>query len=340
MVQRNKLIVNWEHRPIALWPSLERGENYYFSGSGFIKDAGDPILFYTSIGHEKPEHWAAVPVNNDLDQWEKHPANPIVVMEDHDGQAIEEWRDPFLFREGEDTYMVIGGHPSDLKGSIMMYKTMNADLTEWDYLGTPFTGEEENWECPNFFKVDDKYVLIYSPHGRVEYYTGTMDFDEFKFKPETHGVVDNGGNYYAPNALQEENGRRILFGWIPGFKKNQGWKGAISLPRVLSVDEKGRLIQNPAPELTKLRGELVSEKKVRLGPAKKLNVDNPQFELLIEVAGRLYGDLARILAFCEAAEEKNKLPGSGEPGSQLSVVAGARNQRYLHIAEGWLPRFS
>ena len=38
---------------------------------------------------------------------------------------------------------------------------------------------------------------------------------------------------------------------------------------------------------------------------------------------RLYGDLARILAFCEAAEDKKELPGSGEPRSQLSVVAGA-----------------
>jgi site-specific DNA recombinase len=42
----------------------------------------------------------------------------------------------------------------------------------------------------------------------------------------------------------------------------------------------------------------------------------------------LYGDLARILQLCEAAEEKSgtrkrKLPGQGGPGSQLSVVAGA-----------------
>ena len=38
---------------------------------------------------------------------------------------------------------------------------------------------------------------------------------------------------------------------------------------------------------------------------------------------RLYGDLVRILEFCEAAQDKKELPGSGEPGSQLSVVAGA-----------------
>jgi len=43
---------------------------------------------------------------------------------------------------------------------------------------------------------------------------------------------------------------------------------------------------------------------------------------------RLYGDLARILAFCEGATGKEKLPGSDEPGSQLSVVAGACNHLY------------
>jgi hypothetical protein len=41
----------------------------------------------------------------------------------------------------------------------------------------------------------------------------------------------------------------------------------------------------------------------------------------------LYGDLARILQLCDAADEKNgarkrKLPGQGGPGSQVSVAAG------------------
>lgn len=284
---RSKDLVHWEHLPIALWPSVEKGENHCFSGSGFIKDDGSPILFYTSIGHENPEHWAALPLDNKLKQWEKHPGNPIVVMEDHGEQFIDDWRDPFLFREGSDTYMVIGGHPRDMKGSIMMYKALNSDLTKWDYLGTPFTGEEGNWECPNFFKVGDKYVLIYSPHGKVEYYTGTMDFSKVKFKPEYHGIIDNGSEwkYYAPNTLQKNDGRRILFGWIPEFTENQGWQGAISLPRDLSIDRKGRLVQKPVSELTKLRGELVSERNVKLtNSSKKLEINYPQFELIMNIA--------------------------------------------------------
>ena len=45
----------------------------------------------------------------------------------------------------------------------------------------------------------------------------------------------------------------------------------------------------------------------------------------------LHGDLAEILSFCDGDPRKNKIPGAEGSGSLLSVVAGARNQRYLHL---------
>jgi site-specific DNA recombinase len=45
----------------------------------------------------------------------------------------------------------------------------------------------------------------------------------------------------------------------------------------------------------------------------------------------LHGDLAEILSLCEETPRKRKLPGAKGSGSQLSVVAGARNQRCLHL---------
>ena len=282
---RSKDLVSWQYLPIALWPSVDKGEEHCFSGSGFIKDNGKPILVYTSIGHEYPEVWAANLEDDSLFNWEKNPADPILVMGDHKGQYIDDWRDPYVFRDQGETYMVVGGHPQSGKGSIMLYKSMNNKLTKWDYLGVPFSGKEENWECPNFFKIGDKYVLIYSPHGRVKYYTGHMDFKNIKFTPDYHGDVDDGQNYYAPNTLQKADGRRVLFGWIPDFKQDQGWQGAITLPRDLSIDEKGRLIQKPVPELTKLRGNHFGEKNVKLlNSSKKLDVDYPQFEMMINIS--------------------------------------------------------
>lgn len=46
------------------------------------------------------------------------------------------------------------------------------------------------------------------------------------------------------------------------------------------------------------------------------------------LAVELHGDLAMILAVCEEAGSNKKLPGTDIPGSQLSVVAGARNHLY------------
>lgn len=44
----------------------------------------------------------------------------------------------------------------------------------------------------------------------------------------------------------------------------------------------------------------------------------------------LRGDLATLLAFAES--EKQKLPGTGVPGSLLSVVAGTRNRLDLLLS--------
>jgi DNA invertase Pin-like site-specific DNA recombinase len=43
------------------------------------------------------------------------------------------------------------------------------------------------------------------------------------------------------------------------------------------------------------------------------------------IKAELHGDLAEILALCEAADPKQERPGPDGPGRQLSVVAGARN---------------
>ena len=54
-------------------------------------------------------------------------------------------------------------------------------------------------------------------------------------------------------------------------------------------------------------------------------------ELRIDLKGELAGILALATDKKKPAEHRDGL-------EQIKLVAGARNQRYLHIAEGWLPR--
>jgi len=44
---------------------------------------------------------------------------------------------------------------------------------------------------------------------------------------------------------------------VGGFPGGHGWNGCLSLPRLLTLSRDGQLRQNPAPQLTKLRGKAV-----------------------------------------------------------------------------------
>lgn len=62
------------------------------------------------------------------------------------------------------------------------------------------------------------------------------------------------------------------------------------------------------------------------------------------VDAALHGDIAAILELCDQAKRKGspkkQHPGQQGPGCQLSVVAGACNQRFLRLAERHIPRLA
>jgi len=161
-----------------LWPSEEKGEDQCFSGCTVINGKGQPMIFYTSIGpkrqaHDSAQQWAALG-EPDLIGWEKHPANPILTERLHDKVKIYDWRDPFVFREQDRTFMVLGGKLEKERGGdavVLLYEAENEELTCWKYRGILFRHPDKKLrsiECPNFFKLDDRWVLMFSPYGPVQ----------------------------------------------------------------------------------------------------------------------------------------------------------------------------
>ena len=257
---RSRDLVNWEHLPIALWPSKENGEDHVFSGAAIDGTDGRPWVFYTSIGNRPPEQWLAVPEDDDLIEWRKHPANPILTLKIHGATNVNEWRDPFLFREGGKTYMVCGGNlrQSGARGAVQLYEATSPDLTAWKYRGPVFEYRDRavhNIECPNLFRIGAKWVLLISPHKPCEYFVGDLDLARAKFIPETHGVLD-AGRSYASNISFDGTGRCILWLWgQTNTNPEMGWNGVMTMPRILSVGDDGFLRQTPAAEFQTLRAE-------------------------------------------------------------------------------------
>jgi len=271
---RSRDLVKWEPLPIALWPSSDAGEAEVWSGCCTINGQGEPMIFYTSIAAGKSaqthaEQWAAIGDDN-LIKWRKSPANPVLTESLHGGKKIYDWRDPFIFRYKHRTFMVTGGNLNQAKGGqavVNIYEAENAGLTQWRYRGVLFNHPDSTVrtaECPNFFQLGDKWVLLVSPYGKVQYFAGDFDAETCRFQAHTRGLLDGGPNFYAPNTMQISDGRRLVWGWVNGFPAGHGWNGCLSLPRLLTLSPDGQLRQNPAPELRKLRGKPLEWRNIRL----------------------------------------------------------------------------
>jgi beta-fructofuranosidase len=292
---RSRDLVHWQHLPIALWPSEELGEEHVFSGCTVVTRSGAPMIFYTSIARGKPaetyaEQWAAIGDKNLL-TWQKHPANPILTERVHGGTKVFDWRDPFIVQNRGVTYMITGGNLNERKGGqavVNLYRAEGDQLTHWKYLGVLFAHPNPqviNIECPNLFKLGEHWVLIVSPHGPVQYFVGDFDPAAGKFTPRHSGLLDESDNFYAPNSL-EHRGQPIVWGWVKGFQSGRGWNGCLTLPRVLSLDPQNVLLQKPAHELRKLRGDHFRLSDLNLDgvhPVSGVNGDSLEIYLELEL---------------------------------------------------------
>lgn len=275
---RSRDLVNWEHMPIALWPSLELGEEHVFSGCATVTADGTPLLIYTAVGLEEDgarpdnQQWGAVGDDAWI-TWQKHPENPLLDLKTHGGPNFEgDWRDPFVFTSAGRTFLVLGGNEGDIS-AIALYEATDGSLTKWAYrtvIHTAARADVRLSECPNFFPVENEdggmdWVLLTSPHNPVAYEVGDFDLDTYTFTAATRGVLDPGftphvtnAHYYATNIIYAPDGRVILLGWIRGFPEGKGWNGCLALPRVLTVGPDRRPRQTPVAELAQLRGRQIN----------------------------------------------------------------------------------
>ncbi len=259
---RSDDMVFWAHQPIALWPSIELGEKHCFSGCATLNSSDRPMIFYTmvtgtdSLPHEQ---WAALGDQNMI-RWEKYEKNPILSL---DSPGIPpwgpNWRDPFIFRERGRVFMALGVDDDD-KAAVALFEALNGDLTDWIYRANIVESGKSKikfFECPNFFKIGNKWMLLYSPYRAVEYMVGDFDLENYTFSVEQTGVLDPGHlagkGFYAGNILFGPE-RLLLLGWIRGFPSNRGWNGCLALPRELSLSADGRPVQKPIDRLQVLRG--------------------------------------------------------------------------------------
>lgn len=299
---KSKNLVNWEYLPIALTPSAEKNEWGCWSGC-CVNNNDIPTIFYTSVRTDKSpkiyaEQWMATSTD-DMITWQKYEGNPVMNLDLHSDLEIQDWRDPYVWKEGEDWYMVLGGHTiHPKKPAVFLYKSR--DLQKWEFIHPLCLGEGKvgkNWECPNFFSLGNKHILIVSPHRNVIYNIGK--YENHRFELGEWYILDYGRSFYAPNTMFDEKKRLIMWGWIMGGSnynqnsliekmngKKTGWNGCLTLPRILSLNNNEKLEMRPAPELEILRYNHQKFENITINPTNSLKIENIEdncYEILAKI---------------------------------------------------------
>jgi beta-fructofuranosidase len=261
-------LLHWTDLPIALAPEPEGPDpGGCYSGGSLINMEGVPTLVYH--GAHKGT-CIATSTDDFLVRWTKHPANPVIRTPQPGDPDYGKYAlfDPTAWIEGDTYYALVGNKIPGVEGdATSLFKS--PDLLHWEHIG-PFYQSERRWtradeDCavPNFFPLGNKHMLLFASHKRgAQYYIG--DYSDHRFYPELHGLMNYGdftlesGTLVAPITFADEQGRRIFFAWITEGRhfdvaRAKGWYGVMSLPRVVSLSERGTLRIEPAPELEGLR---------------------------------------------------------------------------------------
>ena len=283
-------LLHWEYLPCALAPDEIWDQNGCFSGSAAVTDDGRHVLMYTGVIRRTDEDGTDVDIQTqnlafgDGVNYEKFIQNPVIDGSMlPQGGSFHDFRDPKLWRMPDGSWRaLIADNHTGHGGWFLLYRS--SDLIHWEYMHVMAANENRiglMWECPDFFELDGEHVLLGSAQDMLPkgfeyhngngtfYLTGDYDPESERFAEKDNHSIDYGIDFYAPQTILTEDGRRVMIGWMQNWDtcnlhtKSTPWFGMMSIPRELSM-QNGILFQTPIRELEQYRCSPVERKNIHL----------------------------------------------------------------------------
>lgn len=276
---KSRDLVHWKHLPVALYPDKRYDKTGVFSGSALVEDDAMYLYYTGNVNHpgKTPDHIQrqALATSTDGVTFTKYEDNPIIIGKKHQPNL----RDPKVWEKNGTYYMVLGNSfNNNSLGRVLLYAS--EDKITWKEVS--ILDESDGflgfmWECPDFFELNGRFILLFSPQGmkaegfkyrnlyQTGYIVGDFDYSSKKFKPITKfQELDHGHDFYATQTTLDKKGRRVVVAWLDMWDQNypeglDGFTGQMSLVRQLSLTKDGHLIQTPLPEMKSARGNVLHE---------------------------------------------------------------------------------
>lgn len=269
-------LYKWDEVKTAISPMEWYDQKGCWSGCVFTDDEltdGEPNIFYTGVDYARAMISQAKPADDNLLNWNKVDNNPVVNGKP-DGLS-DDFRDCYVFRNGDNLYMIVGTSKNGI-GATTLHR-YDKSTGKWSndgsifFSGTSASQDGTFWEMPNVTKIGDKWLFTVTPLNmstgvRTIYWTGTINADG-TFTPDSKssknlemtGFSKEGYGLLSPTIFQKD-GKTLMLGIVPDKLASEenykmGYAHTYSLPREISLDANGNLVQKPFEGLAGMRSQ-------------------------------------------------------------------------------------
>ncbi len=269
--------IKWQYEKVALAPlyPIKIGKACY-SGSAIEHDGKHYLMFtQNGIGQRQCLAYSADGVDY------KRVLKPVIDKKDlPEFATIGNFRDPKVWKKDDKFYVLLGAMTKGkmAKCNVLLFSSTN--LYDWNYVGALFEPDfcnkyfDDMAECPDFFNIDGKDVVLVSPwrKQKVVYMVGSLDYTTGKFVGTEPELVDYGTDYFATQSVTGTEGQVLLSAWAQPTTSSKsvsvkyGWNGLVTLPRVVTL-QGDKMYQMPSDAIKKYRangesfeGELTANK--------------------------------------------------------------------------------
>lgn len=343
-----KDFIRWEPLPCALAPDMDYDRDGCFSGTA-LEWEGKHILMYTGVKESRDgdgtcevRQTQCVAVGDGVN-YIKYEKNPVITADMlPQSSSKTDFRDPKLWRDETGFWSIVGSKNEDGSGQLALFFSENA--LDWQFVKIlDYCRNEygEMWECPDFFSLGQKQVLIVSPQfmradgaefhsgNNTIYFVGEYDAKNTSWRRGKPHIVDHGLDFYAAQTMEASDGRRIMIGWLQSWDNymtpdDYAWSGMMTIPRELSV-KNDRLLQSPVRELAQYRTNGVSYADYEIGNTGEEIVVPGIGGRIADVSVRLKGGAYTNFSMAVAADAGHRTVITYEKGKGLVTVDRARS---------------
>lgn len=216
VVSTTKDLKTWKHYPVVLGID-EPWEKSICTGSVVYHNKKFYAFYATRLTQDgKVNEQLSYAISDDGIHFSKQKPNPFYTSAE--GYSKRDFRDPKAFVDKDGVFHLLVSSrtntPDVKKWDGVLVHMTSKDLKKWDIKEPLISGQPSTPECPDYFKWNDWWYLVYSHDGYTYYMKSKSPYGPWE-QPDFQALYEDWSNV-AKTA--EFGNRRIAAAWIPSRK--------------------------------------------------------------------------------------------------------------------------